>query len=92
LRNIDLVAATLFAVFNVAAFLTFGVDKWRASRSKRRVSELSLVLLAALGGWIGGFIGMQAFRHKTAKLSFKLKYAVALIPFVSEIWAWWHWR
>jgi len=56
------------------------------------VSEFSLVLLGALGGWPGGLLGMIVFRHKTAKLTFKLKYALALIPFAVEVWAWLHWR
>lgn len=88
----DLFAAVWFATLNAAAFITFGFDKWRASASKRRVSEFSLVLLGALGGWPGGLLGMLVFRHKTAKLTFKLKYAAGLIPFVAEIWAWTHWR
>jgi uncharacterized membrane protein YsdA (DUF1294 family) len=79
-------------VFNAAAFVAFGFDKWRATRSGRRVSEFSLALLGALGGWPGGLLGMKVFRHKTAKPSFRFKYAAALIPFVAEIWAWLHWR
>jgi uncharacterized membrane protein YsdA (DUF1294 family) len=92
MRIIDSFAAIWFTVFNAAAFIAFGVDKWRASRSKRRVSEFSLALLGALGGWPGGSLGMNVFRHKTAKLTFKLKYALALIPFAAEIWAYLHWR
>ena len=92
LRNIDSFAAIWFAVLNAVTFLAFGFDKWRASGSKPRVSEFSLVLLGALGGWPGGFLGMNVFRHKTVKLTFKLKYALALIPFAAEVWVWLHWR
>jgi uncharacterized membrane protein YsdA (DUF1294 family) len=92
LRNIDLFAAVWFAVLNAVTFVAFGFDKWRASAGKRRVSEFSLALLGALGGWPGGLLGMNVFRHKTAKLTFKLKYALALIPFAAEVWAWLHWR
>ncbi|HZQ47234.1 MAG TPA: DUF1294 domain-containing protein [Verrucomicrobiae bacterium] len=92
LRNVDSFAAIWLAIFNVATFIAFGFDKWRASGSNRRVSEFSLVLLGALGGWPGGLLGMNIFRHKTAKVTFKLKYALALIPFVAEIWAFLHWR
>lgn len=49
-------------------------------------------MLGALGGWLGGLLGMMVFRHKTAKWTFKFKYALALIPFTAEIWAWLHWR
>jgi uncharacterized membrane protein YsdA (DUF1294 family) len=92
LKNIDSFAAIWFAVFNVVTFIAFGFDKWRASGSKQRISEFSLALLGALGGWPGGLLGMNVFRHKTAKLTFKLKYALALIPFAAEIWAFLHWR
>jgi uncharacterized membrane protein YsdA (DUF1294 family) len=49
-------------------------------------------MLGALGGWLGGLIGMMVFRHKTAKWSFKFKYALALIPFAAEVWIWWQYR
>ena len=88
----DSLAAVWFAVFNAATFFMFGFDKWRACRSGWRVPESVLVLLGALGGWPGGLLGMIVFRHKTAKWTFKLKYAFALIPFGAEIWAWLHWR
>ena len=80
------------AVLGAVTFLAFGYDKWRASRSGRRVPELFLVLLGAVGGWPGGLLGMSVFRHKTAKWSFKLKYALALIPFTAGVWAWLKWR
>ena len=65
------------------AFLLFGADKLRSGRPGRsRVSEFHLLAIGALGGWPGGLLGMLAFRHKTAKLSFKLKYALAFV-----IWA-----
>jgi uncharacterized membrane protein YsdA (DUF1294 family) len=92
LRIIDSLAAIWFTVLSTATFIAFGVDKWRASGSKQRISEFSLALLGALGGWPGGLLGMNVFRHKTGKVTFKLKYALALIPFVAEIWAWLHWR
>ena len=88
----DTIALGWFTVFNVTTLLAFGFDKWRAGRSKQRVSEFTLLLLAALGGWPGGLLGMNLFRHKTAKWTFKLKYALALIPLAAEIWAWLHFR
>ena len=92
LKISDSFAATWFAVFSAVTFLTFGFDKWKASRSGQRVSEFALVMFGALGGWFGGLIGMMVFRHKTAKWTFKFKYVFALIPFAAEIWVWWHCR
>jgi len=92
LSNLDSIALVWFATFNVVTFLAFGYDKRRAGRSGQRVSELTLGLLGAMGGWPGGLLGMNFFRHKTAKWTFKLKYALALLPFAATIWAWLHWR
>ena len=65
------------------AFILFGYDKLRAARcGKGRVSEFHLALVGAVGGWPGGLLGMLVFRHKTAKLSFQLKYGVAFL-----VWA-----
>lgn len=92
MSRVDLFASGWLATWSVIAFLAFGWDKWRAGRSGQRVAEFTLVLFGALGGWLGGWLGMNLFRHKTAKGSFKLKYALALIPFAAELWAWWHFR
>lgn len=92
MKLIDTIALTWLAAINVVTFLTFGYDKWRAGTAKQRVSEFTLVLLGTLGGWPGGLLGMSLFRHKTAKWTFKFKYALALVPFVVETWAWLHWR
>jgi uncharacterized membrane protein YsdA (DUF1294 family) len=92
LKNADSLAAIWFVSLNGVTFLLFGFDKWCAGRSGRRVSEMTLVVLGALGGWPGGLIGMNVFRHKTVKWTFKFKYALALVPFAVEIWAWLHWR
>jgi len=88
----DSFAAIWFAAFSTVTFLIFGFDKWRASQSGGRVPESFLTMLGALGGWPGGLLGMIVFRHKTAKWTFKFKYALALIPFAVEVWVWWHYR
>lgn len=81
-----------FAGFSTVTFLAFACDKWRASRSGWRIPESTLAILGALGGWPGGLLGMLMFHHKTSKWMFKLKYALALVPFAVEVWAWWHHR
>jgi uncharacterized membrane protein YsdA (DUF1294 family) len=88
----DQFALAWFGGWSVVTFCAFAYDKWRAGRSGPRVSELTLVMLGALGGWLGGIAGMSLFQHKIAKWTFKLKYAFALLPFAAELWVWWHWR
>ena len=62
---------------NVATFLVYGLDKWKAKQSKWRVREAALLLLAVLGGSIGAWLGMQVWHHKT--LHKKFRYGVPLI-------------
>ena len=74
-------------LINVVAFVAFGVDKWKAQRGAWRIPELTLLLLAALGGSVGAWLGMRVWRHKTQHLKFLLG-----IPaiFVLQIFlAWW---
>lgn len=59
------------AVMNVVTFFMYGVDKWKAKRSKWRVSEAVLILMAVLGGSVGAWLGMKAWRHKTQHKKFR---------------------
>jgi uncharacterized membrane protein YsdA (DUF1294 family) len=86
----DIILLTWLAIINLTTFLAFGLDKWRAGRTGRRIPENTLLLFAGLGGWPGGLFGLNLFRHKTAKWTFKFKYALAAIPFAAGLWAWWH--
>lgn len=90
--NLDSFAVVWFVAINMVTFFTFSLDKRRAGSTNQRLSERTLVLLGAIGGWPGGLIGMNVFRHKTAKWTFKLKYAFALLPFAALVWAWLHFR
>ena len=50
---------------NVAGFAMMGVDKRKARYNERRIPEADLFAVAALGGSLGAWAGMYAFRHKT---------------------------
>lgn len=65
-------------LMNVATFLVFGVDKWKATHaSKRRIPERNLLLSAALGGSLGALLGMKVWHHKTLHKLFSIG-----IPFI----------
>ena len=64
-------------VINVATFLTYGIDKWKAKKSLWRIREASLLGLAVLGGSIGAWLGMKVWHHKT--MHKKFKYGIPLI-------------
>ena len=68
------------AVINVVTFFMYGVDKWKAKKSKRRIRETALLGLAVLGGSIGAWLGMQVWHHKT--LHKKFRYGVPAIIIV----------
>ena len=60
-----------FLVINVATFFTYGIDKWKAKKSKWRIREAALLGLAVLGGSIGAWLGMKIWHHKTMHKKFK---------------------
>ncbi len=60
-----------FLAINVATFFTYGLDKWKAKKSKWRIRETSLLGLAVLGGSIGAWLGMNVWHHKTQHKKFK---------------------
>ena len=62
-----------------------GIDKAKAKAKAWRIPEKTLLTIAVLGGSIGVWLGMEAFRHKTKHKQFK--YGVPLI-FVIEIVVW----
>lgn len=57
-------------IMNLAAFAAYGLDKRKAIRRQRRISEKTLIGLAVLGGSIGALLGMRMFHHKTQKRKF----------------------
>jgi len=54
-----------FISINIFSFLLMGYDKMQAKRNRWRIKEKTLLFLALAGGAIGGYCGMQVFRHKT---------------------------
>ena len=54
-----------FAAINVVTFFMYGVDKWKAKKSKWRIREAALLGQAVLDGSIGAWLGMKIWHHKT---------------------------
>lgn len=61
-----------YLIVNVIAFLLYGVDKLKAKADAWRIPEKTLLLIAAVGGAFGAFLGMKVFHHKTRKPLFKI--------------------
>lgn len=66
-------------LINAAAFLLMLVDKIKARNGLWRISELTLMLSALLGGSVGALLGMYLFRHKTRHPKFTLGVPAILI-------------
>jgi uncharacterized membrane protein YsdA (DUF1294 family) len=67
------------AIINVITLIAFGIDKALAIGHLSRISEATLIVLAMMGGSIGGLLGMSIFHHKTLKVKFKLGIPLILI-------------
>lgn len=60
-------------ISNLVSFAMFGLDKQRARAGQQRIPERALLMSAAISGTVGAWAGMSAFRHKTAKRSFRMR-------------------
>lgn len=66
-----------FLAINLITFIVYGIDKYKAKKAKWRIPEATLLLMAAIGGSIGAWLGMKVWHHKT--LHKKFKYGIPAI-------------
>ena len=64
-EKIVLIYLAFVVVCSLITFVAYGIDKSKAKRDKRRISEKTLLIMSIIGGGIGGLLGMLKFRHKT---------------------------
>jgi uncharacterized membrane protein YsdA (DUF1294 family) len=86
----DVVFSWLVAA-NAVTVLVYGLDKAIAGSRLRRVPERVLLMLALVGGSPGAFVGMQVFRHKTSKESFRLRFWIVVALQVALVAAYCIW-
>jgi uncharacterized membrane protein YsdA (DUF1294 family) len=67
----------LYLALNLITFFVYGIDKWKAKKGKWRISEATLLILAAVGGSIGAWCGVKVWHHKT--LHKKFRYGIPAI-------------
>ena len=66
-------------LINIVSFSAYAVDKSRSQRRMWRVTEATLLTLAAVGGSAGAFLAMHFLRHKTKHPRFYLGVPVLLL-------------
>ena len=68
-----------FLAVNITSFLLYGIDKFKARKNLWRISEATLLTMAAIGGSIGAWAGMMLWHHKTMHKKFKYGIPVIII-------------
>ena len=71
-------------------FFVMGADKKKAKTHAWRIPEKTLFLVSLLGGSLGTWAGMYAFRHKTKHWYFVIGMPVILV--IQILVCWWFWR
>lgn len=66
-------------IWNIIVAFVYGIDKFKAKRESRRISEKCLLMMALFMGAVGAVCGMYLFRHKTQKPKFKFGVPALLI-------------
>ncbi len=61
-----------YLITSILTFVVFWLDKRAAVAGRRRVPEVTLWVLSAIGGVWGGWAAMVFLRHKTRKMFFCL--------------------
>ena len=74
----QLIVIYLIAI-NVVTFFMYGIDKWKAKRSKWRIPEATLLGMAVIGGSIGAWLGMRVWYHKTMHKKFQFGIPVIIL-------------
>ena len=68
-----------FIVADLAAFFMYMIDKICAVKKKRRIPEVWLLAVTALGGGLGALLGMLIFRHKVRHAKFYITVPALLL-------------
>ena len=68
-----------YIVINLVLYITMVLDKKRASKDGWRLPEKNMVIMAVLGGGLGGLCAMVFKRHKNRHMDFILVFTMTSI-------------
>ena len=90
LRQLIYIALIYLAVINVVTFFLYGIDKWKAKKSKWRVKESTLLWFSVFGGSIGAWLGMKTWHHKTQHNQFRFGIPLIFILQIAAVFLVWY--
>lgn len=73
------------SAITLVTFFVYGIDKYKARKSKWRIPESTLLWIAVLGGSVGALVAMKVWHHKT--LHRKFKYGIPAILIIQIVFA-----
>ena len=79
--------AAIYLGASALSWLMYYFDKVAAGRGAQRTPEATLHLVDLLGGWPGGLLAQQQFRHKTVKSSFQAVFWITVLGNLAAV-AW----
>ena len=86
-RGVPAWATALYLGASALCFTLYAVDKQAAIAGRDRISESMLLSIGFVGGWPGAIVAQQVLRHKTSKLTFRIRFWLSVIANVA-ILAW----
>lgn len=72
-----------FVVVNLLAFAGFFLDHRRARAHEGAVPEMPLLVLSAVGGWLGAQFGRLMFRGQTRERAFGVFLNISILPMLA---------
>lgn len=72
-------------LMSIVTAILYVLDKRSAIKGNRRVSEKILLTCSLLGGWPGGLLAGEVFRHKTQKTSYRIKFAICVAVYLLTV-------
>lgn len=90
LNIIEKIIIIYLLLINIISFFNIGLDKLKAQLHHSRTREMTLWLLALVGGSLGTILSMYFFRHKTQKNSFQAVLIIILLIQILLVYLlWW---
>lgn len=74
-----LILVLWLVLVSLISFALYASDKKAAQNGEWRVPENSLHFFDLLGGWPGGLLAQQQFRHKTRKVNFRIVFWLTVV-------------